>query len=637
MSIKTDADQVVPVVEGPQPSIPLELLARLLVTTTIYPPTHPRCLEVAASACEELAAANDPLHLSIETAGIRVDGTEVLTKSGPVERLRRDLHSLGIHELRIPTATTASNLIELMHKLLDATRASLRGTWDRKAWQESLPGAVEVEQQQFVEGSGGTGRGASNSVRSNLIQEALRPLAGVAIQDELRDDITRFVATVIDTAVDIGNQRSAEERARSGVTEDDLMSIAVLTIRRLIETRLNSNEKELDLESLFEDFDRSLGAAGSDESTKQVVQRIKSITSGLLGENFRLAKPLVQASSFSQTEVAPARQFVAQLERWVQSLPPAPPTRSCPAECLFISIEIATRSISASRNRVFRERLYSTLTSDVVADCVDMLTEGVRQLCRFHRREAVDFLLPLLASRWPDEGVPQWVTFLERVCAALEGEDLAMLWPHLACAIVFQDRPDQSKELMVLVQSFSKVPVERVLGESQRFLDAFPTERARACQNNLPSPHGYLLPLYEILLTDRQLGPLQDALLDLFQKFPLDTPTGHSVAFLTEKGPASRRFLLEVLQEQRQGRQDPALTRRAARLLSRRLSRLEPSQRSEGWVNQAIQSLGRLPCAESRILLERICEEKRMGLIKTWPANCRAYADQALVSFPPER
>jgi len=69
----------------------------------------------------------------------------------------------------------------------------------------------------------------------------------------------------------------------------------------------------------------------------------------------------------------------------------------------------------------------------------------------------------------------------------------------------------------------------------------------------------------------------------------------------------------------------------AGTLVVQHLPRLSEEQKNQAWVIKTIQATPDLEVEETRSLLERIKEEKRMVVIPKWPPACRLAAAEALL------
>jgi len=99
---------------------------------------------------------------------------------------------------------------------------------------------------------------------------------------------------------------------------------------------------------------------------------------------------------------------------------------------------------------------------------------------------------------------------------------------------------------------------------------------------------------------------------------------------LSEYDPVHRRFYADLARELGAETPSPRLARQAADVLTETLTDLAPAERREPWTATAVAWLPALAGPSARPLLARILGQRRLVVLRAWPAACREAAREGL-------
>ena len=241
---------------------------------------------------------------------------------------------------------------------------------------------------------------------------------------------------------------------------------------------------------------------------------------------------------------------------------------------------------------------------------------------------AVALITEALRRARPGAGL----AFLRDIGQKSDKEQFAAVWPFLVNEILLTSKRADTKlfdEACAMAASLADEVVRLVMPELE------PLEALRGqhvVSDVFLSPSRNLRRIFVWLLDTPRAAFIARQLVLGLRRSPTGWVGDAVLPLIEHVTPDHRRFLAELLCQSDPDRPTDELVRRATPFVAQALPNLARERRREPWVAGAVAALGRLRGPTVRPVLRRILSERRLLVLRAWPAECRRAARAALAA-----
>jgi hypothetical protein len=277
-----------------------------------------------------------------------------------------------------------------------------------------------------------------------------------------------------------------------------------------------------------------------------------------------------------------------------------------------------------------RQHLRNIVTTQLSAAEVEILTNGLGHLAtcsdssRFH--EAMHFLAVLLRSAKNFTSQQ----FLVIICQKISPAAQTLLWPIIVNEFLALGWAVDRKAFAELVTIAARLP-GREMKERWPELQTMECFQEKKIATEIFDPEQKnAFPLFSFLLETSMKKQIGARILSGLMAHPPDWLIEAVAPLLQLEIPQHMKFLQIYLLVAEQKNFSANLRVAAGTLVVHHLPEISEQQRLEAWVVKTIQATPEMQVDETRPLLERIKDEKRMLVFPKWPTGCRRAAAEAL-------
>lgn len=607
------------------------VMERLLTVGAFYPPGHAKCDEVVRrffQAASPVLQGADALRLEAHGSGLRIQGRILeMDQTGPT-RWSGLLQALGIARLDILATASATDLHDLINKLLAMKLEADSSLQFRQLEFDHLPASASVHVREFGRRTGTTRMGEEAAGKVNAILDQMTS----GLQDKgldetevgaLREQVEEFFVRIIERMETAGGAQSTETQREL----KDVLELGTHAVQSAVEA-MGQDLDDSGVSHLFRHASDALTYTRDKESMEMILSVFRQTSNDLISAQ---EEPDTQGPRPDPTTYDLSLADLAGCLREMsgQAVSLEGRLEDDPAEFLTIALTLLTRTgEGADLDKLLAnaDRLLSETPDHAAAP---LLERTLTSLLGEIEIPQLDRILPMLLARQVALDAEVSLAFWERTCAA-DSEVLTLAWPHLVNLVLEGDTRLQGDAARRLLDICGRLPAAAARTQVRRLesLGAYRTGKissgfyqmpltathvvlqhllhspraaevgrqvAKAWRSSPPDEHiRFLLPA---------LGPWQDAHLDVYRQF-LEAA---ALARLPEE------FKDDI-----------------AQLVGQSLLGLAPDARRKPAVAESVAYLGRLGSDRARPFLRRILKERKLLFFPAWPEPVRTRAQAAL-------
>ncbi len=302
-------------------------------------------------------------------------------------------------------------------------------------------------------------------------------------------------------------------------------------------------------------------------------------------------------------------------------------------EMLHVCLQIIRQRNSqqgASPGSSINRHLNKILGSPIEPEKTLILESTITDLITSADRRPIDKLLPWILTPLLHNDSKRFIHFLDRLLPEYQPEKIALIWPHLVGIMLEPKQPQNRKAAQTILSLIGKISEDCRQTEAHR-LDLLPVVQAGKFgpgifQADPLLSHEALLSLMDC----RQSQTTGNLLNKCWQKNPPSSLVAVLVRLLGPYEKSQRSIYRGLLKSHSRNGLSSAYKNEFSKLIVTSLMGLTPNQRKEIWAVQAITELGGLQCIESLPALNKILNQKKMLVFKSWSDSCRQAATKTL-------
>lgn len=612
----------------------LESLHRICKIGTYYPAGH-IVLDQAAGHFQKkiskVADINRSVLIELQGETLWVEGMEISRLTNAVQELKRLLFDIGIKSLEIDRAILLPELLQLVKSLL-LGRSQLQGI--KKFTQGAivdLPSSVRIQQKEFLVDENAIILDGHGEDTEHGLNSVFQAMAEMGFEGSQIDQCREFLNALAEKF----SGKSLNIQGLPTVTWNDVRSLLVKVVSGadLHSEGSGGAATQSDLMALSTIF-QGLEQEAKDKGGQKTINLLVSVFGGGTARKKTVAGTTGKANRIRSADNTPV-QSVWQLQAFVDDNAMDGTTlkqlnQIDNQEELTILLQfLQYQQVPAVEDKI-RQNLRNIITGQLNEGELEILTNGLMYLAtgtdrsRFY--QAMQFLVPL------SRGARKFTShqFLVIICQKVSAAARTLLWPILVNEILATGRTIDRKPFDELVTIAARLPGPEMKERwpELQTMDCFQEKKIAADIFNPEHPQGFAL--FAFLLETSMKKQIGARILSGLIAYPPDWLIEAVAPLLQLDNPQHIKFLQFYLLLAPQKNFSVKLRVAAGTLVVHHLPELSEEQRREAWVIKTILATPEMQVEETRPLLERIRDEKRMLVVPTWPAGCRRAAAEAL-------
>lgn len=611
----------------------LESFNRICKIGTYYPAGHVILDQAAAQFQKHLTAiahTNRAVRIELRDGKLSVEGQDIMTLTNALQEFRKLLQDLGIGSLELDRGILLPELLQLIKSLL-LGRSQLQGIKEfTQADLANLPESVRVRQKEFLVDAHAILLDGSGEDSRQGLSAIFQVLADQGLEREKIDQCKRFLNSLATTF----SRRPLKVKGLPSVTWSDVQNLLI----KVVSNAYHLSDKpggvfaQNDLNALSAIFQGLEGELRDKESQETINLLVSVFRGGSFSK--QLEDGAEQSKGIRPADKVPL-QSPQQMQSFVQDNFVHRNTlekinQIDHREELSIYLQLLQFHHEPGVEGKIRQNLRDILNSPMNTREIETLFRGLLYLAtraepsRFF--EVVQFtVIPLRTAKNMSAQ-----KLLAAICQRTAPETRALLWPILVNECLAVDLSVDQKAFRELMTMAARLP-------GQEMKDRWPALETMDCfQGKKIAPDIFdpelkiAFPLFAFLLETSLKKQIGSRILTSILAHPPDWLIEAVAPLLQLEIPQHMKFLQIYLQLARQSQFSVNLRVAAGTLVVHHLPNISEQQMRETWVAKTIQATPELQIEETRALLERIREEKRMMIVPKWPNACRLAAIDAL-------
>jgi len=613
----------------------LESLQRICKIGTYYPAGHTVLDQAAAQFQRNLAGVADTnrsVLIALRGDSLYVEEQEVSAPTNAVRDFRKLLLDLGIGTVEIDRAILLPELLQLVKSLLFG-RSQLQGIKQfTGADLTGLPDSVRIRQKEFLvdecaillDGNGEDAEHGLNTVFQVLAEQGLERNQIEQCKKFLNSLSERF------------SSKALNIRGLPSVTWNDVRGLLVKVVSNAYNLSDGSGGvfAQNDLNALSAIFKGLEKEVAQDKETQETINLLVSVFGSgvfnkkLLDGGADNPKGIRAADTIDVLSVGQLQSFVN--DNFVHRKTLEKINMVDRREELAILLQLLQFQQEPAVESRIRQNLRDVLTSALSAREVETLIRGLMHLesCGIDSRfyDAIHSISLLLRSTKNFSSQQ----FLVMICNKVPPAAHARIWPILVNEILAVGRVVDQKLFDDLVVIASRLPGNEMKDRWPE-LEAMDCFQEKKIASDIFDPEVKTsFPLFSFLLETSMKKQIGARVLSSLMAQPPDWLIEAVAPLLQLAIPQHLKFLQTYLLYAQQKDFAVGIRVAAGTLVVHHLPEIPEEQRGEAWVAKTILATSEMQVEETRSLLERIIEEKRMVVVHKWPTSCRRSAEEAL-------
>jgi hypothetical protein len=610
----------------------LESLHRILKIGIYYPAGH-KVLDQAAQQfqrnIDQVADTNRSVRIAVQRETLLVEGLEIARLTNALQEFKKLLLDLGIGEIEIDRTIPLAELLQFVRCLL-LGRSQLQGIKEfTRAEIDNLPASVRVLHHEFLVDENSVLIDTNDDDAEHGLNTVFQILAEQGLERDKIEQCKKFLNA-------LAERFSSHPLSIKGlpiVTWNEVRGLLVKVVTNAYQLSDRSTgvfvQNELNtLSSIFQGLEKEI----EDRESQETISLLVSVFGGsTFGKD--------PVASESDASIRPADkspvQSVAQLQAFVDNNFVPLSTlqkinridRREELTILLLLLQFRQEAVVEAR---IRQNMRDILTTPLNDREIEILIRGVVYLASgadsSRLYDTMQFLAILLRGA-KSLTSPQ---FLVTICEQLTPAVQTQLWPILVNEILASGQtpdPNIFNEAVRIAAGLSGSEMKDRWQELE-LMDCFQEKRIAADIFDPTLKNSF--PLYSFLLETSMKRQIGARILSSLMATPSDWLIEAVAPLLQLANPSHMKFLQIYLLVAREENFTVNLRVAAGNLVVHHLPETSEQQMAEPWVVKTIQATPEIQVGETRPLLERIVEEKRMLFVPKWPNPCRRAAAEAL-------
>ncbi len=611
----------------------LESLHRIFKIGIYYPAGH-KVLDQAAEQFQRNISGVADLKRSvlIELKGetLIVEGQEIARLTNALSEFRKIITDLGIGSIEIDRAILLPELLQFVRCLL-LGRSQLQGVREfTQAEISNLPESVRIQQKEFLVDESAILLDTSDEDAGHGLNTVFQILAEQGLDRTKIEQCKKFLNDV----AEIYSKKTFNVKGLPTVTWNEVRGLLVKVVTNaynlsgdaaggLVQNELNT------ISSIF----KSLQNEMKDTASQETINLLVSVFGGSYNKKKpdKTEKKVQEIRSADEVPV----QSIDQLQSFVEynsvhrkALEQI--NRIDRREEMSILLQLLQWDQEPAVEGRIRQNLRDILTTQLNELEIGTLIQGVTHLATILDGNRFYDIMHFLTTVLHEGQNLSSQQFLLIICQKASTAIQSLLWPLVVSELLSYGRTADRKFFSGLAQMAASLsPVE--MKERWQDLETTDCFQEKKIAADIFDPElKNTFTLFSFLLDTTMKRQIGARILSSLAARPPDWLIEAVAPLLQLSNYQHMKFLQIYLLIAHQGQFSANTLVAAGKLIVQHLPEISEQQMGQPWVVKTIQATPGLQVEETRLLLERITEEKRMFIVPKWPNDCRRAAATAL-------
>ena len=636
--------------QSPQNSVPLlsndklvafiEALYRIFKVGIYYPTGH-TVLDQSANKCiqqlREISPTLECVTISVGRDTLLVENTALPETSASVRDLFLLLEKLGVRSIELQISISLKQLLFFIKKLL-AWRMQLESTQSFITFDVAdLPNGIRLEQQEFFVDERSSVIESSDNDFNDKLNEMCLALGEQGLNKQQVEQCRVFIEKLSEPQE--GN-KITEIKGFPNATWEDVQSLlykivtGAYSIDKQQYEAIATNDINV-IGSIFQNLELSLTDKKSTETIKFLLSHLTGRAADHVTTETKPEHPHKKMRQLLDDDdkltVSEIKSFIYENKIPLKVLGKI--TSVDRSEELSILLQLASSDINKQLSEKLEQKLKTILTGSLNEREKEVLTSGMMHFANAgdvtYFRHLLTLVLHTLRDSESFNSVELLVGLWGQVPAAMQ----VPLWPFLVNELLATGSTGKSGIFLKATEIASQMHVDRMRKLSLQLeqLDAFQEKKVAMNIFNPKYIFSYKLFtfLFETSLEDIITGIVFSSLRDK----PQDQLFGAVGPLLDISRSTHFEFFQSYLAQAHLKEPPLALKMAAGQIILGFLQNITEAEKELPWLQNTIAATAGLYVKGLQEMLRKIVKERKMGVLPTWPRNCRIAAETTLKSL----
>lgn len=614
----------------------LEALYRIFKVGIYYPNGH-SVLDQAVSKCvQQLRAIQTSLkciHIENDRSGLQVEKIKIPDGSGPIKELHNLLEKLGVRSIEIERTILEKQLLIFVQKLL-AWRMQLESTQSYITFNiDDLPQGVRVRQHEFlVDETLIVDEASENDFQQNL-DEMCIALGKQGLNSHQVEQCRELLGKFSDPVEVAGEENDGLPTASWQDVQTLLYEIVTGDYPldgQSLEALANSDVSVI--ASIFKRLESGL----PDKKSRATIQFLLSHMVGeKTGQKETVKKAPHPGKQLRRLLNDDQKLSVAALNTFIyENSVPVNVLKQITAVDNSEKLSILLQLISSEQNKDLmvniEQELVKILAGRISDKEKEVLIGGIISFADSGDVNNFRRLLPVVLHELRDSEHLSSLQFIVALWSKMSFAMHLLLWPSVVNELLICGAGNNRELFFKVTKIASHMHVDRMhsLRLQLELMDVF--KKRNVADSVFDPGYKFSYKLFAFLAKTSLGDIIVDKIISELREKPQDQLFAAVGPLLDMEPPAHLEFVLTYLAHAHLEEPPLAVKMAAGRIILDYLSNISEESKELPWLEKTLAATAGLDVDGMREMLAEIVQARKMGLIHTWPKNCRTAAATAL-------
>ena len=607
----------------------------------IYYPTGHAVLDQSANKCiqllREISPTLDCVKISVGRSSLLVENITLPETSTSVKELYLLLEKLGIRSIELHISITLSQLLFFIKRLL-SWRMQLESTQSFITFDVAdLPKGIHLEQQEFFIDEGSTVHENPDNDFTHNLNEICLALGEQGLNNQQVAQCRSFLEKLSEPQE---GKKKSEIKGFPNATWDDVQSL----LYKIVTGAYSIDKQQYDaianndinvIGSIFENLELTLTDKKSKETIKFLLSHLTDRNAAQIeavtkpeAPNKKMRRLLEDDQKITTSEL---KAFIYENKIPVKVLEKINSVDS--SEELSILLQLLSPDINEQLSKNLELKLKTILRGDLNKRGKEVLTVGIIHFADRGNVTYFRYLLNLVLHTLRDSECMGSVEFIVALWSQVPAAMQIPLWPFLVNELLVVGREGDRETFVKATEIASQVHIDRMrkLSFQLEEMDAFKDKKVNGSLFN--PKHVFSYKFFAFLFETSLEGVVAEIVFSGLRDKPQDALFVAVGPLLDTTRPDHLEFLRSYLFQAHLKEPPLALKMAAGQLILEFLQNISEDEKEMPWLQKTIAATGGLYVEGMHEMLRKIVKEKKLGVLPTWPRNCRNAAETTLKSL----
>ncbi len=607
----------------------------------IYYPTGHAVLDQSADKCiqqlRDISPTLECVKISMDRSNLLVENIALPDASSSVNDLYRLLEKLGIRSVTLHISITVKSLLFVIKKLL-AWRMQLESTQSFITFDlADLPPGIRLEQQEFLVDERAIVEESPPGDSHQHLDEICLALGEQGLNKQQVEQCRAFLEKLSKPQ---DSKKHSDIKGYPNATWEDVSSL----LYKIVTGAYSLDKEQYDavanndinvIGSIFENLESTLTDKKSKETIKFLLSHLTGRVTDELDAGIESKKPQKIIRRLLENDeklgASELKSFIYENKIPLKILEKITSVDS--SEELSILLQLFSPDITEDLHGKLELRLKTILCERLNQRAKEVLAGGIIYFVNAGNMAYFRRILILVLQTLRDSEYLSSIEFMVDLWGRVPASIQIVFWPYLVNELLVVGRGENNDVFYKATEIASQLHIDRMskLCFQLEELDACQEKKGAATFFDPTCIFSYKLfaVLFDTTLVDTVAGVVFSTMLEK----PQDTLFKAVGPVLDLTKPADLAFFRAYLMQAHLKEPPLALKMAAGQIILEFLQNISEEEKTLSWVQNTIAATAGLSIEGMKDMLHKIMKEKKMGVLPTWPRNCRIAAETTLKSM----